>query len=160
MRIGSQGGRQLRRPAALAFGVVLVVAGVASCAERDQTYELSISGRRLVVEVADTPQTRSRGLMHRETLGADRGMLFVFDREAPQTFWMRNTRLPLSIAYIDSRLIIREIYDMEPLSLEPIPSRLPALYALEVNRGAFEQLGIRVGDRLLPSDALRLLLRL
>jgi uncharacterized protein len=109
----------------------------------------------LLVEVADEPQSRSRGLMERTELGEREGMLFVFESSEPRSFWMKDTPLPLSIAYVDERWVIREIHAMEPGSLEPVPSRHPARYALEVNRGAFERLGIDVGDRLVPSNALR-----
>jgi len=93
--------------------------------------------------------------MHREELGPRNGMLFVFASSEPRSFWMKNTLIPLSIAYIDENWIIREIHDMTPLSLEPVPSRGPARYALEVNQGAFERLGIRVGDRIVLSDEIR-----
>jgi uncharacterized membrane protein (UPF0127 family) len=83
--------------------------------------------------------------MNRDELAPGRGLLFVFPEAAPRSFWMKNTRIPLSIAYINSRGEILEIRDMEPLSLDPVPSRYPAKYALEVNRGRFGQLGITAG---------------
>lgn len=91
--------------------------------------------------------------MHREELDPNAGMLFVFDSEELRSFWMKNTPLPLSIAFIDGDGRILEIYDMEPFSLAPVPSRFPARYALEVNQGRFSELEIRPGDRVeIPVD--------
>jgi uncharacterized membrane protein (UPF0127 family) len=100
------------------------------------------------VEIADGLFERARGLMYRKELGEDRGMLFVFPREQPLTFWMKNTRIPLSIAYIDSKGRIADILDMKPLDDKPphYVSSVPVQYALEVNQGFFEERGVRVGD--------------
>ena len=144
---------RMSRPAALALFAVLLP--LAACSPSTPRYALTVAGVELQVEIADTPESRSRGLMHRTQLAERAGMLFVFQERDMRTFWMRDTPLPLSIAYIDDRLTIREIHDMEPHSLEPVSSRGPARYALEVNQGAFERLGIRVGDRLILSEALK-----
>ncbi len=111
-------------------------------------YIVNSAGERvpLVAEVAETPRQRDRGLMGRTALGENHGMLFVFDQEQPLSFWMRNTLIPLSIAYIDDRGTIVDIQDMEPLDETSHPSAAPARYALEVNQGFFEEHGIRVGD--------------
>jgi uncharacterized protein len=100
------------------------------------------------VEIADDFFERQRGLMYRTQLGEDRGMLFVFQREQPLSFWMKDTRIPLSIAYIDSKGRITDILDMKPLDDEPphYVSSEPVLYALEVNQGFFEERGVKVGD--------------
>ena len=119
-----------------------------------ESYQLEINDAEFQVEVADTDEERARGLMFRESMAETSGMLFVFDDLAIRAFYMRNTEIPLSIAYIDERLVIREIYDMEPFSLESIISRFPAKYALELNQGTFETFGIRPGDRIRLSDAL------
>jgi uncharacterized membrane protein (UPF0127 family) len=126
-----------------------------ACSAAGERYRVTIAGEQLAVEVVDTVEGRTRGLMERTTLGEREGMLFVFEESEPRSFWMKNTPLPLSIAYIDDRWIIREIYDMEPLSLEPVPSRSAVRYALEVNQGAFERLGIEVGDRVVLSEEIR-----
>ena len=100
----------------------------------------------LTVEIADTEKNRNVGLMHRKQLGTGHGMLFVFPREQMLTFWMKNTYLPLSIAYIGEENSINEIYDMKPLDTSVVyPSRLPARYALEVNRGWFAKNNITRG---------------
>ena len=99
------------------------------------------------VEIAATEAARERGLMGRTALAEDAGMLFVFDREQPLAFWMKDTLIPLSIAYIDSNGRIVDIQDMQPLDETPHPSAEPARYALEVNQGFFAARGIQVGDR-------------
>ena len=93
--------------------------------------------------------------MFREQLGEREGMLFVFEEEQTVSFWMRNTPLPLSIAFIDARGVIVHMADMVPYSEAPVPSRFPVRYALEVNRGAFERAGIEVGDLVELPDHLR-----
>jgi uncharacterized protein len=100
------------------------------------------------VEIADGLLERERGLMDRTSLGEDRGMLFVFRREQPLSFWMRDTRIPLSIAYIDSKGRITDILDMKPLDDKPphYVSSEPVQYALEVNQGFFDERGVKVGD--------------
>ena len=100
------------------------------------------------VEIADGPFEQMRGLMYRTELGEDRGMLFVYRREQVLSFWMKNTRIPLSIAYIDSKGRITDILDMKPLDDKPphYLSSEPVQYALEVNKGFFEKRGVRVGD--------------
>jgi uncharacterized protein len=101
------------------------------------------------VEVADDLAEQAKGLMDRTTLGENKGMLFVYPEERELSFWMKNTLIPLSIAFIDSERRIIDIQDMKPLDDEP-PSYVsaePAQYALEVNQGFFEERGVRVGDR-------------
>jgi uncharacterized protein len=101
------------------------------------------------VEIADDASERARGLMHRAALAENRGMLFVFPREERLSFWMKNTLIPLSIAFVDSEGRIVDIQDMKPLDDDP-PSYVsaePAQYALEVNQGFFEERGVEVGDR-------------
>jgi len=103
------------------------------------------------VEVADTPEARGLGLMCRTSLPEGAGMLFVFEESRPWAFWMKNTLIPLSIAFIDSAWRIVDIQDMNP----PAPggeipiylSRYEAQYALEVNQGFFTRHGIGVGAR-------------
>lgn len=108
----------------------------------------------LVVEIAKSDTERAVGLMHRQSLGENAGMLFIFEDEAPRSFWMKNTYIPLSIAYLDSKRTIVEIQDMEPMpksAYQPIPtypSRKPAMFALEVNKGWFKKHNVQVGHRL------------
>ena len=98
------------------------------------------------VELANTPEKRQQGLMNRTSLDDEKGMLFIFEKEKYLYFWMKNTGIPLSIAYISSSGQIIDILDLEPYSLKLVQSSKPALYALEVNRGFFMKKGIKVGD--------------
>jgi uncharacterized membrane protein (UPF0127 family) len=101
------------------------------------------------VEIADTEPERELGLMGRTALPEDRGMLFVFDGEQVLSFWMKDTLIPLSVAFMDSEGRIVDIQDMKPLDDDPpsYVSAKPARYALEVNRGFFEERDVKVGDR-------------
>jgi uncharacterized protein len=103
------------------------------------------------VEVADSPEERQVGLMHRESLPVDAGMIFLFEGDTASGFWMKNTLIPLSIAFADADGVIVSILDMEPCEADPCEIYNPgAVYrsALEVNQGAFDEWGVRVGDRL------------
>ncbi len=109
---------------------------------------LNINGRPLYVEIAKTPEERQKGLMFRKYLENNHGMLFVFSEERILSFWMKNTYIPLTIAFIDERGIVVDIFDMEPFSTEPVVSTLKCKYALEVNRGFFDRCGLKVGDKI------------
>ena len=101
------------------------------------------------VEIADNASEHARGLMYRTTLAENRGMLFIFEGEQKLSFTMKNTLIPLSIAFIGSEGRIVDIQDMKPLDDDPpsYVSARPAQYALEVNQGFFEERGVEVGDR-------------
>jgi uncharacterized membrane protein (UPF0127 family) len=101
------------------------------------------------VEIAKTDEERSRGLMFRKSLADGEGMLFVFERDQPLSFWMKNTLIPLSIAYISSDGRIMEIRDMEPGNLDPVRSSRSVRYALEVPQGWFGRVNLGIGDRLI-----------
>jgi len=102
----------------------------------------------LLVEVADTTQQRTKGLMSRTSLPWDQGMLFVFDSEQPLSFWMKDTLIPLDIAFADASGVIFQIDSMEPQTLTAHPSSRPAKYALEVNRGWFASSRVKIGDKI------------
>mgnify|MGYP001185433509 CR=1 FL=1 len=103
----------------------------------------------LKIEIADTDLKRALGLMYRDSLPEDSGMMFVFPESTPASFWMKDTHIPLSVAYINEDGMIINIEDMEPLSLNSVTSRGPCKYALEVNKGWFEKNGIHAGDKIL-----------
>jgi uncharacterized membrane protein (UPF0127 family) len=111
------------------------------------TVTLTITGHKIVAEVAATPEQRATGLMHRFSLAPDHGMLFVFERPEALSFWMKNTHIPLSIAFIDANGRILNIEDMAPQTETTHRSRGPGLYALEMRKGWFAERGIRAGDR-------------
>lgn len=129
--------------------VLLLVLSSFSCSKDEvlQTRDIRINQWNLTVEIADTQKSQEKGLMNRKSLDEDRGMLFVYDRDSRKSFWMKNTLIPLSIAYIAADGTIREIYDMEPLSTRIVDSRYSVRYALEVNQGAFDRQGIKPGDK-------------
>ncbi len=108
---------------------------------------LSINGQKITAEVAATAEHRATGLMNRFSLRADHGMLFVFDRPEPQAFWMKNTYIPLSIAFIGADGRILNIDDMAPQTETSHWSKGPAMFALEMRRGWFADRGIKDGDR-------------
>ena len=91
------------------------------------------------IEVVSTLEDRNTGLMFRKSLPDDGGMIFVWDRKKIQCMWMKNTLIPLSVAYIEDTGEIIGIYDMVPLSMKSVCSRKPVLYALEVNKGWFKK---------------------
>lgn len=109
---------------------------------------LVIAGKTLKAEIAATSQQRYMGLSFRPSMATDEGMLFVYDEERPLTFTMRNTLIPLSIAFISADLVINEIHDMNVGPNQLFDSRQDAQYALEVNQGWFEQNGIKAGAQI------------
>jgi len=105
---------------------------------------------QLFVEVASTPEAWERGLMFRKELPQNQGMLFVFPQASGSPFWMKNTLIPLSIAFADGEGVILRILDMTPCLSDPCPTYYPGVayrQALEVNQGWFRQNGVREGDR-------------
>ena len=138
----------------LFLSCLMFVFTVSACsAQRLATRDLVLegSGRSVPIkaEIARTDEERSQGLMYRERLADGEGMLFVFDRDEILSFWMKNTLVPLSIAFISSDGRIMEIRDMEPGNLDPVRSGRSVRYALEVPQGWFERVNITVGDRLI-----------
>lgn len=111
------------------------------------TVRLTIRGHAADVAVATSDPDREQGLMYRPSLAPDSGMLFVFDDDAPRSFWMKNTWIPLSIAYITAAGVITDILEMAPNDTTTrYLSSGPARYALEMNAGWFQSRGIRPGD--------------
>jgi len=109
---------------------------------------VTVGGVPISVEIADTRGLRERGLMNRDSLPADYGMLFVYPDELIRSFWMRNTRIPLDIAFIDRNGSIINVEQMQPQTDDNTLSAGPAMYALEMSLGWFEANGVGKGDRL------------
>ena len=107
---------------------------------------LAIGDHKLSVEVASTPGTRETGLMNRFSLQSDHGMLFVFEAPQPLAFWMKNTYIPLSIAFVDRNGRILNIEDMRPQDEATHWSKGQALYAIEMRQGWFAARGIAAGE--------------
>ena len=116
--------------------------------------ELGAGMHVIKAEFADTFQTRARGLMHREKLPQNGGMLFRFDETATQCMWMKNTLIPLAVAFMDEAGTIVTILEMQPYDETSRCSTHPARYALEMNRGWFAERGIKPGMKLRGIDKL------
>ncbi len=114
-----------------------------------EVQSLEISGVAFEVEVASTPSSRQQGLMYRESLAEDHGMLFVYPDSALRTFWMANTQIPLSIAFVAEGGDIVNIAQMTPFTTNTTPSTEPAMYAIEMQRGWFASHDINSGDRVI-----------
>ncbi|MBX3040898.1 MAG: DUF192 domain-containing protein [Bdellovibrionaceae bacterium] len=115
-----------------------------------QIRSMKIGTTTLTVEIADTPERQSRGLMFRKSLKEGHGMLFIFPRERPQSFWMKNTFIPLDIGFFDKSKKLIDIQQMEAVgSVMEVPksylSKAPAMYALEVPQGWFAKMKVKEG---------------
>jgi len=126
--------------------LLLVLPMIAVAADEAPTRTLTIRDQKLEVEIASTAQTRALGLMNRFSLRPDHGMLFVFEAPQPLAFYMKNTYVPLSIAFVDARGRILNIEDMRPLDESTHWSKGMALYAIEMKQGWFAAKGIGAGD--------------
>ncbi|NIO40321.1 MAG: DUF192 domain-containing protein [Burkholderiales bacterium] len=139
-----------KRPADLLTkqAILLVLAALVTTPHADPllTYPLRIGEHAIRAEVANTPDTRRKGLMFRTQLATSSGMIFVFPREQRVSMWMKNTAVPLSVAFIDSSGRIVNIEHMQPHSEKTHSSKRPARYALEMNQGWFSKHGIESGD--------------
>lgn len=114
--------------------------------------ELSAGFYRIEAEVAANDQNRQLGLMNRQTMPQQHGMLFVFTHENTHCMWMRNTLLPLSVAFMDAEGAIINIEDMQPQTEDNHCARRPARFALEMNLGWFAQRGIKPGTKIRGID--------
>ena len=111
-----------------------------------KVHTIKAGGKDLKVEVANTPEKREAGLSFRKSIPPDQGMLFVYPEDEYQSFWMKNTYVPLSIAYIRSDGWISQIEDMAPETLTTHRSKIRVKYVLEVPQGWFQRNGVKVGD--------------
>lgn len=150
--------QNMARRTAAAFHVGLVAcalavsAGVASAQEGPQMdlqrIELNAGMHRIDAQVAATPQERQTGLMHRKEMPQHEGMLFVFEQPAQQCFWMKNTLLPLTAAFVADDGTIVNLADMKPQTLDSHCSTKPVRYVLEMNQGWFAKKNIKAGAKL------------
>jgi uncharacterized membrane protein (UPF0127 family) len=136
----------MARVGSVVVGFALALCGLAARAQLPEI-GLAVNGHMLTAEVAHTDAARIQGLMHRRILPEDRGMLFVFSEAALHGMWMKNTYIPLSVAFLDESGAVINIADMQPHTLNAHAAAKPAKYALEVNRGWFRKRGIRPGAR-------------
>ena len=135
----------MHKPSWIGLLVLLLLSGCANGAPW-----VKIGGERYAVEIADDDAERARGLMFRDVLAEGHGMLFIHVSEEPQSYWMKNTRIPLDILYFDdSRRLVAQQRDVPPCSLgdacPPYPSDAPARYVLELNAGEAARLDLQDG---------------
>lgn len=155
----------------LLFVAVLLCAAVYSCKNKNKSEQIDIvtpptepqfkpegslsflsendTVKQIEIEIADNTAERMQGLMHRSSMSFDKGMLFIFDREEEQSFWMKNTKMSLDIIYVNANKEIVSISKhTQPYSKTPIPSMKPALYVVETAAGFADRFGVKVGDRI------------
>jgi uncharacterized membrane protein (UPF0127 family) len=139
-----------------AVGVVAVLSACGSSTDPGPNVEIPLEietttgTAHLTVEIADSEAEREEGLMGRTSLGANRGMAFLWDEPVESSFWMKDTLIPLSVAFWDERGRIVGLADMQPCREDPCPTYGPDeafVGAVEANLGFFEQHGVEVGDR-------------
>ena len=114
--------------------------------------EINIDNLLSKIEIANNHSKRKKGLMHRDNIEKDFGMLFIWDKEEIQCMWMKNTSIPLSIAFIKEEGVISDIYNLYPFSTLSVCSTDKVKYALEVNRGWFKEKAINRGDTVISSQ--------
>jgi uncharacterized protein len=138
--------------AALA-ALALSALGLCACARALPTIPVRIGGEEFRIEVARSEEQKARGLMHRRSLGERSGMIFVYEADEHLSFWMKNTTLPLTLAFLSREGEILQVEELKPLSLKPVTSARAARFALELPAGSLQRLGVVPGDRvLLPPD--------
>ena len=141
--------RTQQRPLILAVFPLAIGLGACS-AQAAPTVELK--GQRFDIEIVSDDASRARGLMFRDSMAADHGMLFTFDDTQPRVFWMKNTRIPLDILYFDNNYKLVSVQQrVPPCRSDPCaqyPSAGPAQYVLELNGGTADRLGVKPGDQL------------
>lgn len=136
------------RVSRLAAGALAAMVLSAASAMARDTIPLRLGAFTVQAEVAATPDQRARGLMFREHLADNHGMLFVFERATPICMWMKNTPLPLAVAFVDARGAIINVESMAPRTETPHCAAAPALYALEMADGWFQDRGLGPGRRI------------
>ncbi|MCW5581252.1 MAG: DUF192 domain-containing protein [Luteimonas sp.] len=139
--------------------VATLLSACTGCASASGDW-VELAGKRYTVEIADDAAERERGLMFRDVLPEGHGMLFIHDREEPQAYWMKNTRIALDILYFDDDLkLVSQQRDVPPCSAgnqcPAYPSNAPARYVLELNAGEAARLGLRDGIALRLAPALQ-----
>lgn len=130
--------------------LLVLTANITACANDEPA--VTLAGQRFSIEIADDNESRTRGLMFRDSMPDSHGMLFIFPREEQRSFWMKNTRIPLDIFYFDAQLklvsVSENVKPCRTANCRSYPSTGPAKYVLELNAGKAEALGVGVGSEL------------
>jgi hypothetical protein len=121
---------------------------IAGCSEEEKKVSITVGNDIYHIEIARTREEQSQGLMYRESLASDEGMIFIYKEDRKLSFWMKNTSIPLSIAFVAKDGTIKEIHQMKPESLTPVNSTHSVRYALELLSGSFKRSGTSVGDKI------------
>jgi uncharacterized membrane protein (UPF0127 family) len=132
----------------IGVGVLAMPASAQEGPQRLTAIQLGAGMHNIKAEVARTPQEHQIGLMFRKSMGANDGMLFVFDRASPQCFWMRNTLIPLAIAFVADDGTVVNLDEMKPQTEETHCSTQPVRFVLEMNTGWFAKRGVKPGSKL------------
>jgi len=128
--------------------LILLLLSSGFISAKQPNVEIKINKKIYSFEIAATEKEREKGLMFRKSLGKDSGMLFIYGRMQTMYFYMKNTLIPLDIAFIDEDLKIVDIQSMEPLDETTVKSKKKGMYALEVNKGFYKRENIKIGDKL------------
>lgn len=129
---------------------ILAIAIILYLKKQNTENIVTINGKKILIEIADSPEEHQQGLMFRTSLKENRGMLFIFEQPSAVAFWMKNTLIPLDIIFIDGNNRITDIQTAHPCTADPCPTYKPTqqiLYVLEVNAGFAEKNNINVGDK-------------
>jgi uncharacterized membrane protein (UPF0127 family) len=131
----------------LLLGLLLLAGG---CEEQSPAglpvVKMDIGNRKFVIEVARSPAEQEKGLMKRDSMPDDHGMIFVFTRDEVRKFWMKNTRFPLDIVFLDGKGKVVSIHQMQAYDINETSSDVPARYAVELNKGMASDSGVKIGD--------------
>jgi uncharacterized membrane protein (UPF0127 family) len=148
-----EGARSIKEPYMRLYSLALLASCLVSgCAGASQPW-VEVGGQRYAIELADDDAERARGLMFRDAMANDHGMLFIHDAQEPQAYWMKNTKIALDILYFDDgRKLVAQQRDVPPCSLgdacPSYPSDAPARYVLELNAGEAARLGLKEGAKM------------
>lgn len=144
--------RTLERPLQILLSAMVILAAtlVAACSQENQLVLHTAKGKfPFTVEVVDTPKTRAQGLMYRQSLAPDAGMLFDFKEERETAFWMQNTFIPLDMIFVGADGVVRTVHvNARPHDTTAISSQVPVRFVLEIPGGRSEEIGLKPGDRL------------
>jgi uncharacterized membrane protein (UPF0127 family) len=147
MQVGHNPLDRFRAPRFLAAVALAAAASLAHADVAFKTMTIKVGPHPLKVEIAAAEPERMQGLMFRDKLGRNDGMLFIFDEDAYHSMWMKNTLIPLSVAFVDSDGRILNILDMQPRTLDTHMAAGPARYAIETNKGWFEDNKVKPGEK-------------